>query len=427
MPGALIVIDQDRPSGTSFGSPGLARNDLWLSRIVRPRCGISGNTSFLWSLLAIPPTSTVTLNNPTTATPDFDPDVSGNYRLQLVTNGGGPGNVQILVCSVRHDVNGVLASRGWALPAFGETSAEDNFGGQTRGYAQAFEFILTDILNILNTPPPAGTVEVQEEGTLVSTRGILNFIGTAVTAVDNPGFNRVDITVTASPGTDVNGATIPAAGSLTTDHIVKVLGSAALTYGFLVDANVDPSAAISGSKISPNFGSQPVVTTGAGTFLSLRATGLSTGISHVDGSGNLTSSLLVNADVDAAAAIDGTKVSPNFGSQAVTTTSLGTFGGVKTTGGRIRHVRSVTTTGAITTSDDVVAVGTTVSGITLELPAAPADNYEFTVVDTAGTADVRNITIDANGSTIWGASTLIISTQYASVTVLWNGTDWSVI
>ncbi len=53
----------------------------------------------------------------------------------------------------------------------------------------------------------------------------------------------------------------------------------------------------------------------------LTVSDFSTGVVHSNGSGVLSSSLLVNADVDAAAAIAGTKINPDFGSQSVATTA----------------------------------------------------------------------------------------------------------
>jgi len=46
----------------------------------------------------------------------------------------------------------------------------------------------------------------------------------------------------------------------------------------------------------------------------------------LNSTGTPTISAIVNADVDAAAAITGTKVAPNFGSQNVVTTGAGGFG-----------------------------------------------------------------------------------------------------
>lgn len=150
MPGAVIAIDQDRPGGsTSFGTPGVARNDLWLSRTIRPRSTQALNLSQQWTLLDKPPTSTATLNNSAAVTCDFTPDVSGTYRIQLVTNGGGTGNIQILVARVRFDVNGSITNRGWALPAFGEVPPEANYSGNARGWDEPWEFLLTDLLALI--------------------------------------------------------------------------------------------------------------------------------------------------------------------------------------------------------------------------------------------------------------------------------------
>jgi len=173
----------------------------------------------LWSLLAVPPTSTVTLNGPTTATPDFDPDVPGNYRLQLVTNGGGPGNIQILVCSVRFDSTGTLLNRGWSPPAFGETSSEDNFSGNARGYAPAFEHIFNDLLSFINSLP-----------------GI-------------PG-----------DASSIQGATVPA-GVLTTYEVLQATSPTALGYGLITDSNVASGANIQCTKLDGNFGATSVTST----------------------------------------------------------------------------------------------------------------------------------------------------------------------
>lgn len=44
-------------------------------------------------------------------------------------------------------------------------------------------------------PYGAGTIVFQEEGSTVGTRAKVNFVGSGVTAVDNPGQNRVDVTI----------------------------------------------------------------------------------------------------------------------------------------------------------------------------------------------------------------------------------------
>lgn len=144
MAGAIIVIDQ--PTGAGSGTPGVARNDLWLSQPVTLSVGTTGNTSFQWTLLNSPPGSAATLGTPTASTSTWTPDVYGTYRIRLVTNGGGPGNTQIRIVRVRKNASGVLVRTGkWSLPAVGEQSGENNYVGNTRSWADPIEEIINDI------------------------------------------------------------------------------------------------------------------------------------------------------------------------------------------------------------------------------------------------------------------------------------------
>lgn len=143
MSGAVIVIDQ--LSGAGAGTPGVARDDLWLMQEVTLRCGTSGNSSYLWSLLSVPAGSAATLDAPEQHTCRFVPDLVGTYRVRLITNGGGPGNIQVLVIRVRFDSAGEVVRRGWAYPAVGETVGENNFEGNDRSWAKAIEDIFEDI------------------------------------------------------------------------------------------------------------------------------------------------------------------------------------------------------------------------------------------------------------------------------------------
>jgi hypothetical protein len=102
----------------------------------------------LWEFLDLPAGSAATLSGSTTAAASFTPDLPGPYRVQLTTNGGGPGNVQVLIAGVRFSAAGVLVDRGWMLPALGEAGTENNFAGQLRGWSAAWEFILADLLGV---------------------------------------------------------------------------------------------------------------------------------------------------------------------------------------------------------------------------------------------------------------------------------------
>lgn len=142
MPGAIIVTNQ--PAGAGLGTAGESRTDLWLSQPVNLSVGVGGNTSYSWELLSSPPGSAATLSTPSASTSSWTPDVRGTYRIRLVTNGGGPGNLQTRVFRVTKNSSGVTLGRGWAAPALGEKLGESIRGSIDRGYADAIETILSD-------------------------------------------------------------------------------------------------------------------------------------------------------------------------------------------------------------------------------------------------------------------------------------------
>jgi len=158
MPGAIIALDQDRPGPTvSAGSPGISRNDLWANNTMHPRCTTSGNASFAWTLLDKPRGSTAALTNDTLIACAVTPDLAGSYRLQLATNGGGPGNIQVMTFRVRFDAVGNPTRRGWALPALGESPGESNYpvpgGNNARGYDEPLKVIMEDLLPFAEALP----------------------------------------------------------------------------------------------------------------------------------------------------------------------------------------------------------------------------------------------------------------------------------
>lgn len=179
MPGAIIAIDQDRPGPTvSTGTAGVARKDLWVGQVVNPRNTTTGNTNPQWTLLDKPFGSAATLSGATTNTCSFTPDLPGSYRLQLVVNGGGPGNSHIIIAACTYDVAGVLVERGWRLPALYEGPNENNFGGQTRGWDEAWQVIKTDLLAVLTA------VLSDVDGLTSTTDGLVIDVGTLETLVD---------------------------------------------------------------------------------------------------------------------------------------------------------------------------------------------------------------------------------------------------
>ncbi len=78
-------------------------------------------------------------------------------------------------------------------------------------------------------------------------------------------------------------------------------------------------------------------------------------------------------------------------------------------------------------SDCLVEVDTSALAIPIYLPAEPYTGEQHQVLDNVGNASVKNITVDGQGKLINGAGTALISTNYGSLTVRYNGTSWRII
>lgn len=94
---------------------------------------------------------------------------------------------------------------------------------------------------------------------------------------------------------------------------------------------------------------------------------------------------------------------------------------------RLWIVRSISATGGVNATDDVILADATGGAITLNLPAAASSTNRRLVVkkiDSSGNA----VTLDGNAAeTIDGAGTLALATQWAHTTIVCNGTAWFVI
>lgn len=106
----------------------------------------------------------------------------------------------------------------------------------------------------------------------------------------------------------------------------------------------------------------------------------------------------------------------------------GAMTGILTTAsGRIVATRVITATGAITaaTTDHVIVIKKTVGAASaVALFATPTLGTVLVIKDGKGDAAANNITVTPAAGTIDGASTVVISTNYGRVTLLYNGTEW---
>ena len=93
-------------------------------------------------------------------------------------------------------------------------------------------------------------------------------------------------------------------------------------------------------------------------------------------------------------------------------------------------VRIIRSAGFVTIleSDYVIAVNKTVNtSSAVILPANPRIGDAYVIKDAKGDAQVNNITISPSSGTIDGVGTIVISSNYGSVRVVFNGNEWSVI
>ena len=98
--------------------------------------------------------------------------------------------------------------------------------------------------------------------------------------------------------------------------------------------------------------------------------------------------------------------------------------------GQDRNVNSSNITGSsynALSTDDFLPVDSTSNAVTITLPAAPQLGKTYTIADVTGQAPTHNITVAGNGKTILGSSTFVISGPYNTLTITYNGTNWSII
>jgi hypothetical protein len=184
----------------------------------------------------------------------------------------------------------------------------------------------------------------------------------------------------------INGATVPAAGALTTGHVLQVSGAAVLSYGFIADANVSATAAIAGTKVSPAFGSQNLSTTGTAAL----------------GATTITGALVAGANA---------AVNTLTGSSSVTTRTI-----------------TASLTVDTTTTDYVIFCRTLSAAITVTLPV-PTNGRRLIVKDIEGNAATNNITLAPHSTDkIEGLNVnKVLANSWGSWTLVSNGTDWFLV
>jgi len=89
----------------------------------------------------------------------------------------------------------------------------------------------------------------------------------------------------------------------------------------------------------------------------------------------------------------------------------------------------VTTSPYLATSSDTF-IGVNNTGLvpfSVVLPANPVTGKFYFIKDVSGTAALHNITVTAVGHTIDGSASALINTNYGSITLVFNGVQWSIV
>lgn len=100
---------------------------------------------------------------------------------------------------------------------------------------------------------------------------------------------------------------------------------------------------------------------------------------------------------------------------------------VQLAGGIIQPARTVTAaTDTATINDYLILDNAASNAITQKLPAGLSSLQTMVIVVKKTDSTANIVTVDGNGSTIDGASTLVLYSQNSSVTLQWNGAAWSI-
>ena len=194
------------------------------------------------------------------------------------------------------------------------------------------------------------------------------------------------------------------------------VGSGEIIDGAITNADINATAAIAGSKVSPNFGAQNVVTTGSVTAASFVGNGSAlTGVTatpgaNTVGSGEIIDGAITNADINATAAIAGTKVTPNFGTQNVVTTGTVTATSFSGDGSALTGIVATPAPNSVGTGEIVDGAITNADINAAAAIAGSKVNPDFGTQNVVTTGSVTAASFVGDGSTLSG----IVSTPGAS-------------
>ena len=187
--------------------------------------------------------------------------------------------------------------------------------------------------------------------------------------------------------------TLPGDKGTTGQVLTSSDGTGALSWVTPIAYTAGTGLTLTGSSFGVN-GSQNITTLSNLTTL---------GIVHSTVTGGLSSSLIVNADVKSDAAIDGTKISPNFGTQNIVTTGTASASTVTGTTGIVAGKSDGTQKGSLMFYDKTA---TAAKAITLGLPDALTNSYSLTLPAATPTTDGLVLASTTDGVLSWKAASV---------------------
>ena len=337
---------------------------------------VGGEVSYLWAIADQPPGAADALSATTVAAPTFTPNKEGSYRLTLVVNQGLTTEVSDSVIAAVPQLKTLER-----VPAAGETTeadATDGWAVAADGFLRRLDALLAD-----------SGLRVGVADATLAAGDVVRVVAATVIKVGLPG----EETLPRFGAADATDAQI---GDYTLGVVVSKVGGGSAAADELV---IVRTAGLFGGLVgAPSVGDRVFVSDAGALALT---------------AGTYTRGVGVVADVG-----------------ATWTADLRTLGDNSSVASALNIVEPTASPYVVQTSDQVVLVNPSPPvAFAVTLPAgATHTTRRLYVKDKTGNASSTNVTITAGGGeTIDGAASVTLASDFGAVTLVFNGTEWSIV